>query len=166
IRPEDLALRIPVFVGPTGVVLHDTHSYSMPPEAIGISGTLYLYPDRVRIVAGRYEALHARLFARGAKSTLPEHRAEMVQAVSGTRAKRYLKREQLLELGAVALEYLTEIVHRRPPRGWVSEVDRLHALLQLHGPDRLREAFARALAQETYGSEYVTRYLQQPELFQ
>ena len=168
IRPEELALRIPVFVGPTGVVLHNTHSYSMPPEAIGISGTLYLFPDRVRIVAGRYEALHPRRFERGAKSTLPEHRAEMVQAVSGTRAKRYLQREQLLELGTVALEYLTEIVHRSP-RAWVSEVDRLHALLQRHGADRLREAFERGLAQEIYGSEYVTQYLQgsprQPELF-
>lgn len=40
--PEDLALRIPVFVGPTGYVLHNTHSYSMPPDAIGISGTLFL----------------------------------------------------------------------------------------------------------------------------
>jgi transposase len=159
IRPADLALKNPVFVGPTAVVLHDTHTYSMPPEAIGIAGTLYLYEQRVRLVAGRYEAWHDRLFVRGAKSTLPEHRAALVQAVSGKRAKRYLQREQLLELGEPALAYLTEVVHRRP-RAWVSEVEGLHALLQRHGPELLRAAFEHALAQETYGTEYVAHYLQ------
>jgi transposase len=62
VRPEDLALRIPVYVGPTGTVLHDGHPYSMPPEAISMPATLYLYADRVRIVAGRYEAIHPRKF--------------------------------------------------------------------------------------------------------
>ena len=38
VRPEDLALRVPVVVGPTGVVMHDTHPYSMPADAIGIAG--------------------------------------------------------------------------------------------------------------------------------
>ena len=163
VSPEDLALKVPVFVGPTAMVLHDTHDYSMPPEAIGIAGTLYLYRNQVRIVAGRFEARHARLFERGARSNLPEHRAEMVKAVSGKRAKRYLKREQLLELGEPAFEYLTEVVHRRP-RAWVSEVDGLHALLQKHGPELLRAAFAHALEQETYGTEYVAHYLGQMQV--
>src|SRR5207244_5982335 len=58
VRPEDLALRIPVYVGPTGTVLHDGHGYSMPPEAISMPATLYLYADRVRIVAGgQWEAV-------------------------------------------------------------------------------------------------------------
>ena len=158
VSPEDLALKIPVFVGPTAMVLHETHDYSMPPEAIGISGTLYLYRDQVRIVAGRFEATHPRLSERGARSNLPGHQAEMVKAVSGKRAKRYLKREQLLELGESAFAYLTEVVHRRP-RAWVSEVDGLHALLQKHGPELVRAAFAHALEQETYGTEYVAHYL-------
>jgi hypothetical protein len=58
VQPEELALRIPVYVGPTGTVVHDGHAYSMPPQAISMPGTLYLYADRVRIVAGRYEAMH------------------------------------------------------------------------------------------------------------
>src|SRR5436190_447482 len=91
IAPQDLALRVPVVVGPTAAVLHDTHPYSMAPDAIGIPGTLFLYRDRVRIVAGRFEAVHQRLFEPNAKSTLPEHRAQQVAAVSGNRAKRYLQ---------------------------------------------------------------------------
>jgi transposase len=31
IKPDELALRIPVHVGPTGYVVHDTHPYSMDP---------------------------------------------------------------------------------------------------------------------------------------
>jgi hypothetical protein len=68
-----------------GEVLHDTHTYSMPADAIGIAGTLFLYRDSVRIVAGRFTTTHGRLFERGAKSTRPEHRADHVAAVSGER---------------------------------------------------------------------------------
>jgi transposase len=162
VAPEDLALRIPVSVGPTGYVLHDTHLYSMDPDAIGVPGTLFLYRERVRIVAGRFQATHPRLFERGAKSTLPEHRAALVAAVSGKRGKRYLKREHLLEVGEAALAYLTEITHRRP-REWVSEVDGLHDLLQHHGPQTMRRAFESALAARTFGVEYVRHYLAQPQ---
>jgi len=162
VKPEDLALRIPVYVGPTGTVVHDTHPYSMPPEAIGIAGTLYLYRNRVRIVAGRFEVSHERKFERGQGSTLPDHRAALVAAVSGKRAKRYLKRQQLLDLGEPALAYLTEIVHRRP-KEWIRDVDRLHDLLQVHGPDRLSSAFEQGLAAQTFGSHYVARLLEFPE---
>ena len=34
--PDELALRVPIIVGPTGAVMHDGHRYSMPPQAIGI----------------------------------------------------------------------------------------------------------------------------------
>lgn len=158
VAPEELALRIPVFVGPTGAVVHDTHPYSMPPDAIGIAGTLYLHRDKVRIVAGRHEAVHPRLFAPGARSTLPEHRAQHVAAVSGKRAKRYLQREHLLSLGRAALEYLTELTHRRP-QVWIRDVDRLHELLQLHGEAALRTAFERGLAEGVFGAEYVAHHL-------
>jgi transposase len=158
IAPDALALRVPVVVGPTAAVLHDTHPYSMPPDAIGIPGTLFLYRDHVRIVAGRFEAVHQRLFEPHAKSTLPEHRAQQVAAVSGKRAKRYLQREHLLALGASALDYLTELTHRRP-RIWIRDVDRLHELLATYGDDAVRAAFARGLAEQAIGAEYIAHYL-------
>jgi uncharacterized protein (DUF2164 family) len=156
--PENLALRVPIYVGPTATVLHDTHVYSMNPEAIGIGGTLFLYPERVRIVAGRHAAEHPRLWLRGERSILPQHRAQMVAAVSGVRAKRYLKRQHLLELGQTAFDYITEIVHRRP-RAWIGDIDRLHELLQQHGADQLRRAFELGLEHKTFGAEYVTHFL-------
>lgn len=158
VAPAALAVRVPIVVGPTGAVLHDTHPYSMPPDAIGIAGTLFLYRDRVRIVAGRFEAVHERLFVPYAKSTLPEHRAEQVAAVSGKRAKRYLQREHLLELGPPALDYLAELTHRRP-RIWLRDVDRLHALLATYGAEAMCAAFARGLAEQAIGAEYIAHYL-------
>jgi hypothetical protein len=159
VQPEQLALRIPVYVGPTGTVLHDGHAYSMPPEAISTPATLYLYAQRVRIVAGRYAAEHPRKFSVQEGSSLPEHRAAMVAAVSGKRGKRYLKRQQLLELGDPAIRYLTEIVHRRP-RHWFEDVDRLHQILQSHGPEVLRRAMEEGLKQQIFGAFYVERSLQ------
>lgn len=158
VSPHDLALRIPVVVGPTGYVLDDTHRYSMPPDAIGIAGTLYLYREHIRIVVSRFEATHPRLTVPHAVSTLPAHRAEMVAAVSGKRGKRYLKRQHLLELGEPALAYLTELTHRRPRR-WVHDVDRLHVLLQEHGPTVLRAAVVQGLAAQVFGAEYIAHYL-------
>jgi hypothetical protein len=58
--PNDLALRFPVLVGPRAVVVHDNHAYAMAPEAVGLIGELQLYPSKVTIVAGRYEATHSR----------------------------------------------------------------------------------------------------------
>jgi transposase len=158
VKPEELALRFPVMVGPTAIVSHEGRTYSMPPEAIGIAGTLYLYRERVRIVAGRFESVHPRQLEPGARSMLPEHRAQLVAAVSGRRAKRYLEREHLLALGGSALEYLTEITHRRP-RLWVRDVHQLHDLLQLHGAEPLRAAFEQGLTERLFGAEYIAHAL-------
>lgn len=158
VAPTDLALRVPVIVGPTAEVIHDTHPYSMPPEAIGIPGTLYLYRDRVRVVAGRFAVLHERKFQPGEGSTLPEHRAQHVAAVSGKRAKRYLQREHLLKLGPPALAYLTELTHRRP-QIWLRDIDRLHSLLATYGDDAMRTALARGLTEHAIGAEYIAHFL-------
>ena len=158
VAPADLALRVPIVVGPTAEVIHDLHPYSTPPDAIGIAGTLYLYRDRVRIIAGRFEVTHERKFQPGEGSILPEHRAQHVAAVSGKRAKRYLQREHLLKLGPEALAYLTELTHRRP-QVWLRDIDRLHTLLATYGDDAMRAAFTRGVAERTIGAEYIAHFL-------
>jgi len=164
VRSEELALRIPVYVGPTGTVMHAGHAYSMPPEAISMPGTLYLYAERVRIIAGRHEPEHPRKFAPHEGSTLAAHRAALVAAVAGKRGQRYLKRQQLLDLGEPALRYLTELVHRRP-RQWVGEVDRLHEVLQSHGPEVLRRAMEQGLKEEVFSAAYVEDFLERSLAF-
>jgi len=155
---QTLALRYSTHVGPTGDVVFDGKPYSMPPAAIGLSATLYLYRTWLRIVAGAHSAEHPRLFEPGTRSILPEHRAGQLAAVSGQRGRRYLKREHLLQLGQAALAFLTEVVHRRP-RTWYHDVDTLHDLLQNHGEAALRTAFEEACRQQVYGAEYIRVFL-------
>ncbi len=159
IPPVDYPLRFPIMVGPTGKVRHDKVSYSMPPESIGFTGTLYLYLDRVRIVAGRHEAEHERDSEGGSERFLPGHRAAMLATVSGHRAKLYFKRQQLLELGTDAEALLTEIVHRHP-RTWRGEVEILFDLLQSFGEQRLYEAMKTAVERKLYGAHYVASILE------
>ena len=127
--------------------------------------TLYLYADRVHIVAGRYEVNHPRKFVAHEGSTLAAHRAAMVAAVSGKRGKRYLRRQQLLELGEPAFLYLTEIVHRRPGQ-WFHDIDRLHNILQSHGAEVLRRAMERGLEEQVFGATYIEHFLQRSLVFQ
>jgi hypothetical protein len=69
-----------------------------------------------------------------------------------------MQREHLLGLGRCALEYLTELTHRRP-RVWIRDVARLHELLERHGDEAVRRAFERGLAERAIGAEYIAHYL-------
>jgi hypothetical protein len=130
----------------------------MPPEAAGLPGTLYLYRERVRIVAGRFEATHDRFGLPGTVSRLPEHRAAHLAAISGKRGKRYLKRQQLFELGEEAVVFLTEVVHRSP-QGWIIEVEQLHDMLQEVGAERMAKAFRAAVQAQSYEVRFVAQCL-------
>jgi transposase len=158
IAPEDYALRFPVMVGPTGVVTFEGYRYSMPPEAIGIPGTLWLYRERVRIVAGRYISEHARVPECGRDSIHPEHRTARLAKVAGERGRLYLKRQELLDLGPVAETFLTEIVHRHRFT-WKAEVEQLHGALLAHGPAALQRSLAVAGEQHLYAAHHVLELL-------
>ena len=142
--PETLALRLPVFVGPTAEVMFEGLPYSMPPEAALMAGTLFLYESRLRIVAGRFESSHRRRQKGEPPAPLPEHRAAKIAAVHGKRAKLYEKRQQVLNLGPDALALLTEITHREPKLAG-RRVEELYTLLERHGDDTLREAIRSAV---------------------
>jgi hypothetical protein len=119
--------------------------YSMPPEATHIAGTAFLYEDRLRIVAGRFEVEHPRRAKGDAPAPLPAHRAAKIAAVHGKRAKLYEKRQQVLNLGADALALLTEITHREP-RLSSARIEELYELLERHGDEVMRAAIADAVA--------------------
>jgi transposase len=160
IAPQDYALRFPVMVGPTGVVTFEGYRYSMPPEAIGIPGTLWLYRERVRIVAGRYASQHARVPECGRDSIHPEHRTARLAKVAGERGRLYLKRQELLDLGPVAEVFLTEIVHRHRFT-WKAEVEQLHGALLSYGPAALQRSLALASEQRLFAADHVLELLPQ-----
>ena len=162
VEPEELALRFPVMVGPTGDGgargarlldaaggdRHRRHALPLPR-----AGAHRRRPLRGAIHGGSANPAHAR--------RCPSTARRRVAAVSGKRAKRYLEREHLLELGRPALDYLTELIHRRP-RLWVRDVDQLHELLQHHGAAPAARAFERGLAERLFGAEYIAHALSRP----
>ena len=158
IPAAEYALRFSVFVGPTGLVSFQGYRYSMPPEAIGIPWMLWLYPERVLIVAGRFAREHARVPEQGKDSFHPEDRAARLAQVAGKRGRLYLKRQELLDLGPAAERFLTEIVHRHRFT-WQGEVEQLHGALVQHGPAALHRALAIAHERELYGAPHVLRLL-------
>lgn len=157
IPAAEYALRYPVRVGPTGWVLFKGIRYSMAPKSIGYNATLFLYRENVRIVAGTFWAEHPR-FPHNGVSTLPDHAVEALASVSGTRGGQYYRRQRLLELGAPAEAFMTELVHSRP-RVWYPDVEHLFRLLMQHGPERMTAAFQQALDRGWYGAEHVERLL-------
>lgn len=162
VAPEDYALQFDVLVGPTGMVTHKAIRYAMPPEAIGFAGTLHLYPDRVRITAGRHEASHPR-FPKDDLSYPPDLRARHLASVSGKRGRLYFQRQRLLELGPVAEHFLTELIHQRP-RTWKGDVEALYELLERVGEKSLLEALQAALLRGLVGAEYVREWARREEV--
>ena len=158
IPAAEYALRFSVFVGPTGLVSFQGYRYSMPPEAIGIPGMLWLYAERVHIVAGRFEREHPRVPEQGKDSLHPEDRAARLAQVAGKRGRLYLKRQEILDLGPAAEAFLTEIVHRHRFT-WQGEVEQLHGALSQHGPAALHRALTIAHQRELYGAPHVLRLL-------
>jgi transposase len=158
IAPAEYGLRVAVTVGPTAMVTHQGIRYAMPAAACGIPATLWLYPDRVKIVTAgsRHEARHPRFPREGTVSYLPGQRAAQLAAVAGSRKRLYFMRERILELGPVGEGYLTELVHQRPHM-WKGDVERLFALLEELGEPRFRQVLQRALFQRLFGAEYVVR---------
>jgi len=158
IAPTEYGLRIPVTVGPTAMVTHQGIRYAMPAAACGIPATLWLYPDRVKIVTAgsKHEAVHPRFPSHGPVSYLPGQRAAQLAAVAGARKRLYFMRERILELGPVGEGYLTELIHQRP-HTWKGDVERLFALLEELGDTHFRLVLQRALFQRLIGAEYVVR---------
>ncbi len=154
--PAEYGLRYPVQVGATAMVQFQKIRYAMPAAACGLPATLFLYPDRVRIVTsgGRCQSTHPRFPLSGNTSYLTGQRAEQLAAVAGERKRLYFMRERILELGPLGESYLTELVHHRP-HTWKGDVERLFALLEQIGEARFLHALQRALFHGLYGAEHV-----------
>ena len=124
---------------------------------MGFNATLFLYRERVRIVAGKHEVNHPRFPINGISSE-PKHMTETLAAVAGKRGRVYYQRERLLEVGPPAEAFLTELVHGHP-NTWTGDVEHLFQLLLEHGPERLSQAFLQAVGQGWYGSDAIDQWL-------
>lgn len=164
LSPSTFAVKLPVVVRPDACVVHEGHRYQVPPKVIGRTGTLYLMKDRARVVVGNVDVVYRRP-GRGEapqKLTTPQLKMALVDVAHGPRGKLYLKRQQLLELGQHAHDFLTELVHRKP-RTWMPIVERLHALSLAVDDGDLRAAFRKALDEGGIDADTVAHWLKQFE---
>jgi transposase len=162
IPPAEYALRIPITVRTTGLVEHAGIRYSMPPAAAGIPGTLFLGPDRVRILTTNgLQAEHPRTPEAGTASYRAEDRAARLAAVHGARGRLYLQRQDIFELGPPGAALITEWVHGGR-YSWKNQVEALHPLLALHGPGRVLAAIERALADHRCHADAIAWLLDHP----
>jgi transposase len=145
IPASEYPLRITTMVRTTGFVEYECIRYSMPPKTIGIPGTLFLYPDKVRIVTrDGTEVEHPRYPAVGNTSYRSEDRVAKLAAVHGRRARLYQKRQEILDLGPPAEALMTEWVHH-PHMNWKHQVEVLHDLLLCYGPGPTLGAIERVI---------------------
>jgi transposase len=165
VAPDQLAIRQPVSVGPTATIAFEGHTYELDPNTAGFTGTVYIYRDTVRFEVGGKKVTYPRGGAPRPKSD-PVIRAARLAAVHGARGKKYLKRQQILDIGPAAQTFLTAVVHA-DQRGWSRIVDYLHDLLQQFGPDTLHRALRATLDVGRGDLEYVRQVLGQnaPPLF-
>ncbi len=70
-----------------------------------VAGTLFLYEDRLRIVAGRFESLHRRRNKGDPPAPLPEHRASLTREVVAL--AEAMARRRLIAGEAVAREMIS-----------------------------------------------------------
>jgi transposase len=163
IPPDDYALTFPVHVGPTAMVEFQGYRYAMPAPACGLPATLYLRPHTVRIVTagGRYGVDHPRIPAVGTISYIPGQRAAQLAAVAGQRKRLYFMRQRLLELGPVAVHFLTELIHGRP-HTWRGDVERLFGLLEQMGDPAFLQLLERADDEALYGADHLIRLAARP----
>lgn len=96
-------------------------------------------------------ATHPRHPLNGRYSILPEQRPQLLQKPG---AKPYVKRQWLADLCPAATWYVTELRHKRSAL-WREDVERIFALLEQHGEERVRAALIEAAAGKLVGAEYV-----------
>jgi len=125
-------------------------------DHVGQVATLHVDETRVWIyVTHEQVAEHPREPVNGKYAIAASQRGELLTKPG---ARPYAKRQLLIDLCPAAEWTVTEIRHRRP-NDWVEQVDQLYALLEAHGEDALKRAFARAARESAAGAEYVQAIL-------
>jgi transposase len=143
-------------VRPDGRVRWGGYAYSTPAGWIGQTVTVKVHRQAV-VLHYQGEALrHPRVPENGRYSLLSEHQAALFVKPRG---EVMAKRQILMDLSKEAEAFFTELVHRRPQTWRRHDLPRLWALYEAWGARRVREAFARCVAQGAIGAEYLEAQL-------
>ena len=160
VMPYDCAVVRPISANGCCHVLCDTNRYSVPHLYASQKLTLKLAPDqRLLFHQEKLIATHARTYDRRQKVSNPDHAKELL-------AQRKKARDQSLLLTFLALSPDAEAYARKLEDKRLNSqhhLQKIVALSEIYGPQKIQRALQDALAFEAYGCEYIANILEQRE---
>lgn len=158
--PYDCAVVRPISANGCCHVIFDTNRYSVPHLYASQKLTLKLYPDQLLLFHHeKLIATHPRCYDRRQKITHPDHTKELV----GQRTKA---RDQTLLLAFLALSSHAEAYARKLEDKRLNtfhHLQKILALSEIYGPEKVDRALQDALVFEAYGCEYIANIVEQRE---
>ena len=160
VMPYDCAVVRPIGANGCCHVVVDTNRYSVPHLYASQKLTLKLYPDQLLLF--HHEnliATHPRSYDRRQRVSNPDHTKELV-------VQRKKAREQTLLLAFLALSSHAEPYARKLEDKRLNtkhHLQKIVALSEIYGPQKVDRALQDALAFEAYGCEYIANILEQRE---
>ena len=160
VMPYDCAVVRPIGANGCCHVLFDTNRYSVPHLYASQKLTLKLYPDQVLLFHHeKLIATHPRSYDRRQKVSNPDHTKDLVVQRQKARAQTLLL--TFLALSAHAEPYARKLEDKR--LNTPHHIQKIVALSEIYGPQKVDRALQDALAFEAYGCEYIANILEQRE---
>jgi transposase len=156
--PYDCAVVRPIGANGCCHVILDTNRYSVPHLYASQKLTLKLYPDQLLLFHHqKLIATHPRSYDRRQKLTHPDHTKELV-------TQRQRARHQTLLLSFLSLSPHAEAYARKLEEKRLNSphhLQKIVALSEIYGADKVERALQDALSFEAYGCEYIANILEQ-----
>ena len=158
--PYDCALVRPTTANGCCRVVLDTNRYTVPHLYASQKLTLKLLPDQVLIFHNQtLIASHPRSYDRHQDIRNPDHIKDLLLHRHHAREQTFL--QAFLSLGPQADTYARKLQEKRFNAS--HHIQKILALSQIYGPDKVARALDDALKFEAYGCEYIANILQQRE---
>lgn len=156
--PYDVGTVVSLAVNSRFRVRFDTNSYSVPAHLAGRTLTARIYPDRLALYhQNQCVAEHPRSYDRHRDFEHPDHARPLLDQRLKAREQQRLHR--FLSLGPQAAEYYEQLRQRRFNTG--HHVQKIVALLEIHGADPVTRALQDAHQYQAYSCEYIANLLEQ-----
>ncbi len=160
LHPYDCAVLRPIGANGCCRVLFDTNRYTVPYLYASQKLTLKIYPDQLLLYHHeKLIATHLRCYDRRQNIQNPDHIKELLEQRRKARDQTCL--QAFLNLGPEAELYGRKLREKR--LNAAHHIQKIVALSQLYGQDKVARALQDALAFDAYGCEYIANLLEQRE---
>ncbi len=160
VRPYDCAVIRPIGANACCRVVLDTNRYTVPHLYASQKLTLKLYPDQLLLF--HHETLiatHPRSYDRRQLVRNPDHERDLIAHRRNARTQTLLL--TFLSLSPKAEDYARRLEDKRLNSS--HHIQKIVALSEIYGPQKVDRALQDALAFEAFGSEYIANLLEQRE---